>query len=189
MKTSTASKTANLPAVIVAEVQAAPAHKDWAKQVTSAIKAERSKGRAVLELVIAARDAGIPEEYVRETVRAAYLETGCNKESARKRASDAITVFKSETKAEDMPKNVQEAAAMVRKEKAGTQRAPRTPTAKDEQGEPVSLTPLQMIELGVKGLQQQSNDLGVLSILNEMIDLAADLASRLAKEVKESKAA
>lgn len=203
-----ASTRANLPATVVEHVQQDAPTKAWARDITAAIKAAESKGRAILELVIKARDAGLPETFVRETVRAAYLQAGSSKESARKRASDAITVFQSATPASDLPRNVQEAAAKVRKEKAG-QRAPRhEPAGSKDKPQPDvdvqghkrgkaapdseqlrELSPLELIELGVKAIQKSSNDLGVLSIVTEILDLAQDLAVAMAKPAGSNKKA
>lgn len=171
------SARADKPSAVKEALQVPAEAHAWAKSLTTAVKREATTGQAVLSLILEAREAGYPETFVRETVKAAYVATGCNPETARKRGSDAITVFRSTLSAEELPKGVQHAASAVRKEKSGTQRAPRQPAAK---GTSKTVSPLHAMAEIIEALRSSTKDADALGIIADMADLCTDLADIMA---------
>lgn len=186
---SKAAKAQIEAAASATAVKANAKQQDWKVRFMAAVEAAERHGVALLNLVLEARKLKCSEQFVRDTVKAAYLAVGCNPESARKRASDAVTVFNAKQPANKLPGNLQQAASAVRKEKAGTQRAPQAAGSRKKAGEAkpaavalangepveVDLTPLEMIREGINAIKRESDDIGVLQVVQEMLDLLESL--------------
>lgn len=191
-KTNAASKAANKPATVVQELALTDTQKDWKMRLFDAVSAYTQTGVHLRDVVLEARKLRIPEETVRALVKSAYLAVGCNKESARKRGADAVTLLNAQpAQLKELPAGLQGAAGAVRKLNGpGKPRAPRQPEGPAKAPESTGATngdsgtaqPLHAIHEAIESLKLSTTDLGLLSILAEMSDLAGDLADRLALE-------
>jgi len=151
-----------------------------------------SGATAMLGLVVKARGLVEPDtmrEALQDAFGQAYVannpsveyEAALKTSSVRNRVSEGMAVFGAETLPDDMPNNIQHAAAAVRKAKAKP-RAPKTPGADTgtDKGATINASPLALLQLAIDGLLGQAGDNAtLLDLLGDLKDLAADIAGEL----------
>lgn len=151
-----------------------------------------SGATAMLGLVVKARGLVDPDtmrEALQDAFGQAYVannpgveyESALKTSTVRNRVSEGMAVFNAETLPDDMPNNIQHAAAAVRKAKAKP-RPPKTPDGETGKGkaEGIKASPLALLQLAIDGLLGQAGDNAtLLSLLGDLKDLAADIAGEL----------
>lgn len=149
-----------------------------------------SGATAMLGLVVKARGLVDPDtmrEALQDAFGQAYVannpgveyESALKTSSVRNRVSEGMAVFSADTLPDDMPNNIQHAAAAVRKAKAKP-RAPKTPNGETGKAEGIKASPLALLQLAIDGLLGQAGDNAtLLSLLGDLKDLAADIAGEL----------
>lgn len=149
-----------------------------------------SGATVMLGLVVKARGLVEPDtmrEALQDAFGQAYVannpgveyEAALKTSSVRNRVSEGMAVFSADTLPDDMPNNIQHAAAAVRKAKAKP-RAPKTPDGETGKAEGIKASPLALLQLAIDGLLGQAGDNAtLLSLLGDLKDLAADIAGEL----------
>lgn len=173
----------------------------WRKQLTVAVDTYQSSAKALLDVVLLAREHGFDEEQVAEDVKASFLAAGCEEATAKARANDAKAILSLPEKALNgaAGTSVQTFAASMRKNAKeqglvkGRNRKPKTPSAAtgaskgegDESDESMPNDPMGLATLR-RALEQVRGKAGdnatALSILADVADLINDLAEELAAE-------
>lgn len=154
-----------------------------------------SGATAMLGLVVKARGLVDPDtmrEALQDAFGQAYVannpgveyESALKTSSVRNRVSEGMAVFNADTLPDDMPNNIQHAAAAVRKAKAKP-RAPKTPDGETGKAEGIKAggikaSPLALLQLAIDGfIDQAGGDTELLDLIGSLKDVAIEIAEAL----------
>lgn len=153
-----------------------------------------SGATAMLGLVVKARGLVDPDtmrEALQDAFGQAYVannpgveyESALKTSTVRNRVSEGMAVFNADTLPDDMPNNIQHAAAAVRKAKAKP-RAPKTPDGDTGNGngkaEGIKASPLALLQLAIDGfIDQAGGDTELLDLIGSLKDVAIEIAEAL----------
>lgn len=170
----------------------------WRTDLDAAALNFVSAGKAMLDLMLAARGKVIPDT-AREALQHAFgqayavtygvtFEEACKAKSVMNRVSDGMAVFKAETLPASLPGQLQSAAAACRKANPSSKRKPRQPVAPKVEAKDVKALALLSAALEALRAEAGENE-AALELIGELVDLAGDLADALASPEGEQAAA
>lgn len=169
----------------------------WRSELDASALSFTTAAAHILRLVIQARgvvEVDTAKEAIQHSFATAYaqanrleFDAACKAKSVQNRVSDAMAVFRCESLPAELPSNLQQAAAAVRKASPKAKRAPRQPVASSEGPELAvvnvqgsQLDAVSLLELAIEGLVKLAGDNETsLVLLGELKDLALDLTDAL----------
>lgn len=170
----------------------------WRTDLDAAALNFVSAGKAMLDLMLAARDK-VEHDTAREALQHAFgqayaatygvtFEEACKSKSVMNRVSDGMAIFKAKVLPDSLPGQLQSAAAACRKANPSSPRKPRQPSAPKVDAKDVKALALLSAALEALRAEAGENE-AALELIGELVDLAGDLAEALASPEQESAAA
>lgn len=194
MARSNARKTSNAQAAAVVAFDIAA----WRTNLDAAALNFVSAGKAMLDLMLAARDK-VLHDTAREALQHAFgqayaatygvtFEEACKSKSVMNRVSDGMAIFKAKVLPDSLPGQLQSAAAACRKANPSSPRKPRPPV--DPKVNASDVNPLASLQAALEALRTEAGENeAALELIGELVDLAGDLADALASPEQEQAAA
>lgn len=170
----------------------------WRANLDAAALNFVSAGKAMLDLMLAARDK-VEHDTAREALQHAFgqayastygvtFEEACKSKSVMNRVSDGMAIFKAKVLPDSLPGQLQSAAAACRKANPSSPRKPRPPV--DPKVEAKDVKALALLSAALEALRAEAGENEVaLELIGELVDLAGDLADALANPEQEQAAA
>ena len=194
MARSNARNTRNAQAAAVAAFDIAA----WRTELDAAALSFTSAGKAMLDLMLAARGK-VLHDTAREALQHAFgqayaatygvtFEEACKAKSVMNRVSDGMAVFKAETLPASLPGQLQSAAAACRKANPSSKRKPRQPVAAKVEAKDVGALALLSAALEALRVEAGENE-AALELIGEVVDLVGDIADALANPEQDQAAA
>lgn len=194
MARSNSRNTRNAQAAAVAAFDIAA----WRTELDAAALSFTSAGKAMLDLMLAARGK-VLHDTAREALQHAFgqayaatygvtFEEACKAKSVMNRVSDGMAVFKAETLPASLPGQLQSAAAACRKANPSSKRKPRQPVAVKVEAKEVGALALLSAALEALRVEAGENE-AALELIGEVVDLVGDIADALASPEQDQAAA
>lgn len=170
----------------------------WRTDLDAAALNFVSAGKAMLDLMLAARDK-VEHDTAREALQHAFgqayaatygvtFEEACKAKSVMNRVSDGMAIFKAETLPASLPGQLQSAAAACRKANPSSKRKPRQPVAPKVEAKDVNA--LALLSAALEALRAEAGDNeAALELIGGVVDLVGDIADALASPEQEQAAA
>lgn len=186
------TRNAQAAAVVAFDIAA------WRTNLDAAALSFTSAGKAMLDLMLAARDK-VLHDTARDALQHAFgqayaatygvtFEEACKSKSVMNRVSDGMAVFKAKVLPASLPGQLQSAAAACRKANPSSARKPRQPSAPKVNASDVN--PLALLQAALEALRTEAGENeAALELIGELVDLAGDLADALANPEQEQAAA